>query len=62
MWVKKGKKLGGLCLSPCTIRIAGIVLIGTGALFILLFVPLRYWMALLGVILLGSGIALRVLF
>ena len=62
MCINKGKKGGGICLSPGAIRLLGAALIAVGVLVIIAFIPLEYWMALLGLIILAAGIALRVLF
>ncbi len=59
---KNGKIPGWLCLPPAVIQMAGLVLIGGGVLLIVIFVPLRYWMAALGLVLLLAGVILRVFF
>ena len=48
-----------LCLSPCMVKRLGTVFAVAGGLLIIVFVPVRYWMALLGLILLLSGLAIR---
>ncbi len=49
-----------LSLSPCMVRRIGTVFAVMGALLIVVFVPIRYWMALIGLILLLSGLAIRI--
>ena len=49
------KKDGWLCLPPEAMRILGLICMAAGVLLIVLFVPIRYWMALLGVILAVVG-------
>lgn len=62
MCMNKGKKSSGVCLSQRAIHLMGLALIIVGMLVIIAFVPLRYWMALLGMILLAAGVALVALF
>ena len=42
------------------VRRIGTVFAVMGALLIVAFVPIRYWMALIGLILLLSGLAIRI--
>lgn len=49
-----------LCLSPAALKKLGAILAAAGAVLIVIFVPIRYWMALLGLILLLAGLALRI--
>jgi len=57
MWGNRGRKTDGwLCLPPELLRGLGMVCIGAGILLIVIFVPLRYWMALIGMILSLVGI------
>lgn len=62
MNMKGGKKPNWLCQPPGTLKMAGLILIAAGLLLVVIFVPIKYWMALLGFLLLAAGIALRVLF
>jgi len=55
-----GKMPEWLSLSPCMVRRIGTVFAVMGALLIVVFVPIRYWMALIGLILLLSGLAIRI--
>ena len=48
-----------MSLSPCMVRKLGAVFAIVGGILIIVFVPVRYWMALLGLILLLAGIALK---
>ena len=48
-----------LCLSPCAVRRLGMLFAVVGGLLIIIFVPFRYWMALMGMILLLAGLAIR---
>ena len=59
MCMKNGKGPGWLCLSPSALKTLGTIFAIAGALLIVIFVPIRYWMAMLGLILLLAGIALR---
>ena len=59
MRMKFGKMPEWLCLSPCVVKRLGTVFAVVGALLIIVFVPIRYWMALLGLILLLAGLAIR---
>jgi len=60
MRMRNGAKLPEwLCLSPCMVRRLGTVFAVIGGLLIVVFVPFRYWMALLGLILLLAGLAIR---
>ena len=54
-----GKLPEWLCLSPDMVRRLGTVFAVVGGLLIVVFVPVRYWMALLGLILLLAGLAIR---
>ena len=51
------EKSGGFgCRVPCAlVRLAGAVLIAAGALLALIFIPIRLWLALLGVALAAVG-------
>ena len=49
-----------LDLSPCMVRKLGAVFAVVGGILIVIFVPVRYWMALLGLLLLLAGLAIRV--
>ena len=60
MWMKGGRRPGGLCLPPGTVRLIGWGLIALGILLVLASVPIRYWLALLGVIVFAVGTALNV--
>ena len=62
MGMKSGKQPGWLCLPPGTLKTAGLILIAAGLLLVIIFVPAKYWMAMLGFLLLAAGIALRFLF
>lgn len=62
MCMNHGKKGGGVCLSRSVIRALGLAMIIIGVLVIVAFIPLRYWMALMGLALLAAGIALRAMF
>ncbi len=61
MWMKRGRGLGWLCISPFTLRCIALSMIALGILLIVLFVPLRYWLALLGLLLIAVGIAIEFL-
>lgn len=62
MGMKSGKRPGWLCQPPGTLKMVGLILIAAGLLLVVVFVPIKYWMALLGFLLIATGIALRVLF
>ena len=49
-----------MSLSPCVVRKLGTVFAVVGGVLIIVFVPVRYWMALLGLILLLAGLAIRI--
>lgn len=58
MWMNRNPKIcGWLCISPFALRCIAIGMIALGILLILLFVPVRYWLALLGLILIAVGAA-----
>ena len=47
------------CRVPCAlVKVAGVVLTLTGALLALIFIPMRMWLALLGVALAAVGVVL----
>lgn len=49
--------------SPCApLRILGVILIAAGALILIVFLPLRFWLSLLGAVLVALGIALKSMF
>lgn len=49
--------------SPCApLRVLGIILIVAGSLILIIFLPLRFWLSLLGVVLVALGIALKCAF
>ena len=48
-----------MCLPEGILKIAGSVLAITGVILIVVFVPLRYWMALIGLIFLLGGVFIR---
>ena len=51
-----GKSAGSGCRVPCAmVKLAGIVLIASGALLALIFIPIRLWLALLGLALAAVG-------
>ena len=57
MWANRGRKTDGwLCLPPEILKALGMVCIAAGALLIIIFVPLKYWMALLGATLVFAGV------
>ena len=50
------KSAGFGCRVPCgLVKLAGVVLIAAGALLALIFIPIRLWLALLGVALAAVG-------
>ena len=55
-----GKPPEWLCLSPGTLRKLGVTFAVMGGILIVIFVPFRYWMALIGMILLLAGLAIRI--
>lgn len=59
MCMKNGGRGGWTCLPEGVLRIAGTVLAVVGAVLIIVFVPLRYWMALIGLAFLLVGIYIR---
>ncbi|MDY2792241.1 MAG: hypothetical protein SOT76_05795 [Eubacteriales bacterium] len=51
-----------LC-SPCApLRILGVILIVAGGLILIIFLPLRFWLSLLGLTLVALGVALKCAF
>lgn len=58
--MNRGNPLEWLYLTPRAMKTLGTVFAVAGAVLIIVFVPVRYWMALLGVILLLAGLALRI--
>lgn len=60
MCMNRGNPLERLCLTPRAMKTLGTVFAAAGAVLIVVFVPFRYWMALLGVILLLAGLAIRI--
>ena len=49
--------------SPCApLRVLGIILIVAGSLILIIFLPLRFWLSLLGIVLVALGIALKCAF
>lgn len=57
-----GKGNGWLCLPPGVLRKIGIALAVVGGVLVVVFVPLRYWMALIGVMLLIIGISILLVY
>lgn len=46
--------------SPCApLRILGVILMAAGALILIIFLPLRFWLSLLGAVLVALGLALK---
>lgn len=60
MCMKRGSRPGWVCMPGNALRIVGNVLAVLGALLIVVFVPFRYWMALIGLILLLAGLYIRI--
>ena len=58
----RGKGNGWICLSPGVLRKLGIGLAVIGGVLVVIFVPLRYWMALIGLMLLISGISILMVY
>ena len=54
-----GKMPEWLSMSPDVLRRLGTIFAVVGGLLIVVFVPVRYWLALLGLILLLAGLAIR---
>jgi len=47
------------CRVPCFLtKTAGVALAAVGGLLVLIFIPIRMWLALLGLLLLAAGVAL----
>ncbi len=59
MWRRCGKGRGWLCLPPCAANAVGTALIAVGLLIITVCIPARYWLALVGLILLLAGVYIR---
>lgn len=50
------KRAGFGCLVPCAlVKMAGAVMVAVGVLLALIFIPIRMWLALLGVALAVAG-------
>jgi len=61
MFLKDDNKWWSLpCMTPCMLRKLGTVFAVVGGILVVVFVPIRYWMALVGLILLLAGLAIRV--
>ncbi len=58
MWIGRGKGIGWLCIPPSVLRGIALGMIAAGVLLLLLFVPARYWLALLGILLILAGAAI----
>ena len=49
--------------SPCApLRVLGIILIVAGSLILIIFLPLRFWLSLLGIVLVALGIGSKCAF
>ena len=59
MWMRRGKGIGWLCIPPFVLKWIALGMIAAGILIILIFVPAQYWMALIGILLIAGGIAIR---
>ena len=59
MWMSRWKASGRICVPPELLRTAGWICIAAGGALIVVFVPLKYWMALIGAGLVAVGIWLR---
>lgn len=62
MYGMEKKKRGSCPLPSAFLRLAGLALIAIGVLILMICIPLRYWLALLGLGLAAAGLALRLLF
>ena len=59
MWSGRSKGCGWLCISPSVLKCVAMGMIAAGVLLVVLFVPAKYWMALLGMLLIAAGAAIR---
>ena len=59
MWRKCGGGSGWFCLPPCVVNAVGCALIAIGILMIVVCIPARYWLALIGLVLLALGVYIR---
>ena len=60
MRMKWDKMPEWMCMSPSVVKKLGTVFAVVGGILIIVFVPIEYWMALLGLILLLAGLAIRI--
>ena len=56
---RNGRKSNWFCLNQSALKSLGTLLVIVGGVLIIVFVPIRYWLALLGIVLFLAGIILR---